>query len=59
MVILKSLQEIEKIRKAGMIVAEVLDGIRTMVRPGISTQSLDEFAERFILAAGAKPAFKG
>jgi len=59
MVILKSLQEIEKIQKAGMIVAEVLDGIRSMVRPGISTQSLDEFAERFILAAGAKPAFKG
>jgi methionyl aminopeptidase len=59
MVILKSLQEIEKIRKAGLIVAEVLDGIRTMVRPGVSTQSLDEFAERFILAAGAKPAFKG
>jgi methionyl aminopeptidase len=59
MVILKSLQEIEKIRKASLIVAEVLDGIRGVVRPGISTQSLDEFAERFILAAGAKPAFKG
>jgi methionyl aminopeptidase len=59
MVILKSLQEIEKIRKAGLIVAGALDGIRGMVRPGISTQSLDEFAERFILAAGAMPAFKG
>jgi methionyl aminopeptidase len=59
MIILKSLQEIEKIRKAGLLVADVLDGVRGMVRPGVSTQALDEFAERLILAAGAKPAFKG
>ena len=59
MVILKSLQEIEKIHKAGLIVADVLTGIRERIRPGISTLDLDEFAEQFILAAGAKPAFKG
>lgn len=59
MIILKSLQEIEKIRKAGRIVADVLDGVREMVRPGVSTQALDEFAERAIRAAGAAPAFKG
>jgi methionyl aminopeptidase len=59
MIILKSLQEIEKIRKACLIVADVLDGIRGMVKPGVTTQSLDEFAERFILNTGAKPAFKG
>jgi methionyl aminopeptidase len=59
MIILKSLQEIEKIRKACLIVADVLDGIRGIVRPGVTTQALDEFAERFIVAAGAKPAFKG
>ncbi len=59
MIILKSLQEIEKIRKACLIVADVLEGIRGMVRPGVTTQALDEFAERFIVAAGAKPAFKG
>lgn len=59
MIILKSLQEIEKIRKACLIVADVLDGIRGMVRPGVTTLALDEFAERFIVAAGAKPAFKG
>lgn len=59
MIILKSLQEIEKIRQACLVVADVLDNIRDMVRPGISTQTLDEFAERCILAAGAKPAFKG
>jgi methionyl aminopeptidase len=59
MIILKSLQEIEKIRNASLIVADVLDHISSMVRPGVSTQDLDEIAERFILAAGAKPAFKG
>ena len=59
MIILKSLQEIEKIRKACLLVADVLGGIREMVKPGVTTQALDEFAERFIRAAGAKPAFKG
>jgi methionyl aminopeptidase len=59
MVILKSLQEIEKIRAACLIVADVLDGIRELVRPGVNTQTLDEFAERSIVKAGARPAFKG
>src|SRR5512145_1484419 len=59
MVILKSLQEIEKIHKAGLVVADVLREIRQLVKPGVSTLALDEFAEQFIRAAGAKPAFKG
>ena len=59
MVILKSLQEIEKIHKAGLVVADVLNSLRDRVRPGVSTLALDEYAEQFILAAGAKPAFKG
>lgn len=59
MVILKSLQEIEKIHRACLIVADVLTGIREMVKPGVTTLALDEFAERFIRDAGGKPAFKG
>jgi len=59
MVILKSLQEIEKIRAACLVVADVLDGIRELVRPGVNTQTLDEFAERSIVKAAAMPAFKG
>ena len=59
MVILKSLQEIEKIRAACLVVADVLDGIRELVRPGVNTQTLDEFAERAIIRAAARPAFKG
>lgn len=59
MVILKSLQEIEKIRKACMVVANVLQILRTKVQAGITTKELDDFAEQFIRDAGAKPAFKG
>lgn len=59
MIILKSSQEIEKIRKACVIVADVLDRIREFVRPGASTLSLDEAAEQWIRSAGAQPAFKG
>jgi methionyl aminopeptidase len=59
MLILKSPQEIEIIRKASLIVANALEHIRGLVRAGVNTHHLDEVAERFILAAGAKPAFKG
>ena len=59
MVILKSLQEIEKIRNACLVVANVLKIIRTKVQAGITTKELDDFAEQFIKDAGAKPAFKG
>ncbi len=41
------------------IVAEVLDGIRQIIVPGIATKELDEFAESFIVQRGARPAFKG
>ena len=59
MIILKSLQEIEKIRKACLVVADVLEDMRSRIKPGISTESLDEYAERLIRGAGAIPAFKG
>jgi len=59
MVILKSLQEIEKIHQAGLVVADVLAGLRELVRPGMSTLELDAYAEQRIREAGARPAFKG
>jgi len=59
MIILKSLQEIEKIRKASLVVADILESISSMVQPGVSTQALDESAERLIRAQWAIPAFKG
>jgi methionyl aminopeptidase len=58
-VILKSPAEIEKIRESNAIVAEVLHGLRNIVRPGVTTRELDEYAESLALKRGAKPAFKG
>ena len=59
MVTRKSRQEIEKMRRAGRIVAEVLALVESELKPGVSTAHLDQAAERFIRKAGAIPSFKG
>ena len=59
MVTRKSRSEIERMRQAGRIVAEVLDKIEAALAPGVSTADLDAMAEAHILAAGATPSFKG
>lgn len=59
MVIRKSRSELEKMRRAGLIVARTLRGLRQMAAPGITTKELDRFAENNIREAGAIPTFKG
>jgi len=59
MIIGKSKKEIEKMRAAGRLVALVLQELREMVVPGITTLEVDRAAERMIRAAGALPTFKG
>ena len=59
MVICKSTAELDKMHRAGLLVWEVLEKMRAMVRPGISTKELDEFAEKYVTEHKAKPAFKG
>ena len=59
MVTRKSRQEIEKMRRAGRLVAEVLALVESELRPGVTTAQLDEIAERHIRKAGATPSFKG
>ena len=59
MIIRKSKAEIEKMRSAGRIVAEVLQRLAGMVAPGITTLDLDREAERMIREGGAVPTFKG
>ena len=59
MVMLKSEREIGLMRKAGAIVAQILEEMAQMAKPGISTGELDRFAESRIKDLGAKPAFKG
>ncbi len=59
MIIRKSRSELEKMRRAGLIVAETLRELRKMVEPGITTRQLDSAAEKKIRAIGAYPTFKG
>jgi methionyl aminopeptidase len=56
---LKSDDEIEKIRKAGIVVAKTLTALIEMVAPGITTQQLDEKAAKTVNMLGAKCAFYG
>jgi methionyl aminopeptidase len=58
-VVLKSSQEIEKMRRAGKVVREVLELVRSLVKPGVTTLDLEKAAEARTAELGAKPAFKG
>lgn len=59
MIVLKSAAELEKMRAAGRIVAEILAMLSLQVKPGATTAELDRLAERECLRRKAKPAFKG
>jgi methionyl aminopeptidase len=59
MIYLKSVEEIEKIRKSSQLVARTLKYLRAFVREGISTEELDRLAEEYIKRHGGIPAFKG
>ncbi len=57
-IIIKTKEEIEIIRECGKRLATVLNKTALLVRPGISTLELDEYAEKLIREYGDKPAFK-
>jgi methionyl aminopeptidase len=59
MIVRKSPAELEKMRRAGLLVWKILEEMKGMVRVGVTTHDLEVVAERMILDAGAKPAFKG
>lgn len=59
MIIGKSKKELEKMRAAGRLVAQVREEMRRTVRPGITTLELDALAEKMIRDGGAIPTFKG
>jgi methionyl aminopeptidase len=56
---LKTAREIEVMRRANVIVAEVLQELKRKVAPGITTLDLDALAEELTLKKNAIPAFKG
>src|ERR1700741_2668182 len=58
-IVCKSPAEIEKMRRSGHVVRQVLDHVRTLVVSGASTMDLERAAEQKMKDLGVKPAFKG
>jgi methionyl aminopeptidase len=58
-IVCKSPAEIERMRAANELVADVLEALGAMVGPGVTTADLDREAEARVRASGAEPAFKG
>ena len=59
MIIRKAPAEIDRMARAGVVVAETLALIGERARPGVTTQELDELADDFIRSRGGVPTFKG
>ncbi|HLJ45914.1 MAG TPA: type I methionyl aminopeptidase [Bryobacteraceae bacterium] len=59
MIVRKSAAELEKMRRSGLLVYEILQRLAAMVTEGITTQELETAAEKMMKDAGARPAFKG
>lgn len=58
MVYFKTAAEIKVIREGGRILATILQALIKETKPGVSTASLEDLANRLIAAAGGQPAFK-
>jgi methionyl aminopeptidase len=59
MILLKSPQEIAKMEVANRIVAEILEGVKEKIRPGVETAVLNEVAQDMCRRRRVEPAFKG
>lgn len=56
---IKTESELQIMRKAGRLLAEIMREIGSQVKPGISTLQIDKLAEELVLNCGGKPSFKG
>jgi methionyl aminopeptidase len=59
MIIRKTAAELEKMRRSGLLVYQILKKLGDSVEEGVSTYDLEVAADRMIADAGARPAFKG
>lgn len=59
MIIIKRPEEIEKMRKAGELLANTHKEIAKMIKPGVTTEEIDKFVENYLLEHGAYPEQKG
>jgi methionyl aminopeptidase len=58
-IVYKSPEDLDRMRRAGRIVAGTIDRVLEAVRPTITTAELDAVAEAYIREQGATPSFKG
>lgn len=58
-IVLKSPDEIERMRKSSLVVAEILAAVRVAVWPGITTIELERLCEEYLKKRKVRPAFKG
>ena len=56
---IKSAEQVQAMRRAGLVVARTLAAVRDQIRPGVSTAELDQIAADVISSAGATPSFLG
>ena len=54
MITIKSAEEIGKMRRAGALLHQVLEELRAMIVPGVTTNDIDRMAEKLIRGGGAK-----
>jgi len=59
MIVYRTPEEIALIRKSSQMAALILTELRSLIKPGVMTKELDEYAEARVRSLGAKPAFKG
>ena len=59
MIIKKSAEELDRMRRAGRVVAKVLDEVRDKIKPGVRTREIDQMVEKIIRSEGCTPSFKG
>ncbi len=58
MIVRKTAAELEKMRRSGLLVWQILQKLKEMAVEGVSTMDLEVAAEKMMADAGAKPAFK-
>ena len=56
MVIIKNAEQINGIRRSSQLAAQTLQHLESYIKPGITTESLNQIAHQFIVSHGAIPA---
>ncbi len=56
---LRKKSEIDTLRRAGAVVGQTLEYLRSKVKPGMSLKEVDTLGEEFLRSLGAEPSFKG